>query len=164
VPTGYGHDLLADGIELDAGSVPLSIFRQWSAGVLAAEEGGGNIPKHAVESCVGGESFTTSTMVLLASGKAVPISQLKAGHYGALCCAKAMRRVWPAALRSALVLMEAIRLADGNAKTGARAAVAPSSWRPQSRGGQLDAGQCLHGVAVGLAGARSGYVETGSGF
>lgn len=28
VPAGYGHDLLADGIELDAGSVPLSIFRQ----------------------------------------------------------------------------------------------------------------------------------------
>jgi hypothetical protein len=27
VPPGYAHDLLADGIELDAGSVPLSIFR-----------------------------------------------------------------------------------------------------------------------------------------
>lgn len=28
VPPGYAHDLLAEGIELDAGSIPLSIYRQ----------------------------------------------------------------------------------------------------------------------------------------
>jgi hypothetical protein len=36
--------------------------------------------------------------------------------------------------------------------------------RPQPRGGQFDAGQRLHGVAIYLAGARSSGVEAGSGF
>jgi hypothetical protein len=53
------------------------------AGTDAAEQAGGNVVKDAVESCetsLGGQSFTAATRVLLANGKAVPISSLKPGE------------------------------------------------------------------------------------
>jgi RHS repeat-associated protein len=53
------------------------------AGTDAAEQAGGNVVKDAVESCetsFGGQSFTAATKVLLANGKAVPISSLKPGE------------------------------------------------------------------------------------
>ena len=51
------------------------------AGEDLAEEGVGNAVKDAAESCVlGGKSFSADTKVLLADGKAVPISSLKPGE------------------------------------------------------------------------------------
>jgi hypothetical protein len=53
------------------------------AGTDAAEQAGGNVVKDAVESCetsLGGQSFTAAARVLLANGKAVPISSLKPGE------------------------------------------------------------------------------------
>jgi RHS repeat-associated protein len=58
------------------------------AGVDAAEEGAtaaaedtaGDASEEAADATCGGESFTASTLVLLASGKAAPISRLKAGE------------------------------------------------------------------------------------
>jgi hypothetical protein len=51
-----------------------------NAGEHIAEDAGENALKDAAESClIGGSSFTPGTKVLLASGAAIPISQLRAG-------------------------------------------------------------------------------------
>jgi hypothetical protein len=46
---------------------------------VRAGEGPGGEPAVGKGSCLTGQSFTAGTLVLLASGKAVPISSLKAG-------------------------------------------------------------------------------------
>jgi hypothetical protein len=54
--------------------------RQFVVGACVAAEDTGADAADAADACLGGQSFTGSTKVLLASGAAIPISQLKVGE------------------------------------------------------------------------------------
>ncbi len=73
-----GLDPATDGAEVAVLASDAGAAAAEEAGSTAAEQAGSTAARDAAESC--GLSFTASTMVLLASGKAVPISALKPGE------------------------------------------------------------------------------------
>jgi RHS repeat-associated protein len=87
---------------------------------VAAQEGDSALVK-AAEACLGGESFTASTKVLLANGKTVPISQLKPGDK-VLATNTKTGKTQPETVSAVLVHYDA-SLYDIKIRTGSKTAV-----------------------------------------
>jgi Pretoxin HINT domain len=137
-----------------------------------AEEAGGNVAedagKDAAESCtVGGASFTASTKVLLASGAAIPISQLQVGDK-VLATNTKTGKTQPETVTAVLVHHDS-DLYDLRIKNGDKTAVIDTTsnhlfWVPGAdghRGRWAKAGSLKYGTHLRTPGGSDTAVVTG---
>jgi RHS repeat-associated protein len=140
-----------------------------NAGEHAAEEGAGSTVEDAATSCVsgavkGGESFTADTKVLLASGKAIPISSLKPGEK-VLATNTRTGKTWAETI-SVVMVHHDTNLYDLKIKAGSRTAVIETTsnhpfWDPAThrwvKAAALKYGTHLRTPTSGTATVLGGY-------